>query len=240
MATDVEESDTDDHDRPDPPKRQRTRPTVTNVEHKEESTVRVRDNEWAPVDEEETQEFDEEERLSREKLKGWQAFQVAKGFVDNTINHVMEHYIMATTGNFFLEDPWMRSFHGDEMEDTAVSMAIRNHGLVPSMNNLSQANSFFAGTTVNYFSNQDYSLNSTGINDNFTGSTSSSSSSSSSTTAPVMTSAHHHNHQVEINSERNWIEEKTDESDQEHDFLERAVAEAIKKKGLSTLSVDYG
>ena len=38
MATDVEESDTDDHDRPDPPKRQRTR-LVTTVEHKEESVI---------------------------------------------------------------------------------------------------------------------------------------------------------------------------------------------------------
>lgn len=190
-----------------------------------------RDNEWPPVEEVEAQEFDEEERLSREKLKGWQALQVAKGFVDNTINRVMERYIMASTGSFFLEDPWMRSFRGDEMEDTAVSMAIRNHGLVP-LNNLSQSNSFFAGTTVNFFSNQDcsnYPLNSSEIANNFSGSTSTSSSS-----APATSS------QVDVSPERNWIEEKTDESDQEHDFLERAVAEAIKKKGLSTLSVDYG
>lgn len=38
MATDVEESDTDEHDRPDPPKRQKTR-LVTSVEHKEESVI---------------------------------------------------------------------------------------------------------------------------------------------------------------------------------------------------------
>ena len=38
MATDADKSDTDDHERPDPPKRQRTRP-VTSVEHNEESVI---------------------------------------------------------------------------------------------------------------------------------------------------------------------------------------------------------
>lgn len=189
------------------------------------------ENEW-PVEEAESQEFDEEERLSREKLKGWQAFQVAKGFVDNTINRVMEHYIMAPAGTFFLEDPWMRSFRGDEMEDTAVSMAIRNHGLVPSAN-LSQMNPFFSGKTVNFFTSDDfpnYSLNSPTVPENCPSSTSTSS-------APDFIPAT--SDQVEVSPERNWIDEKTDPSDQEHDFLERAVAEAIKKKGLSALSVDY-
>ena len=37
-----------------------------------------------------------------------------------------------------------------------------------------------------------------------------------------------------------WDLDKIDENDQQENFLERAVAEAIKKKGLSALSVDYG
>ena len=36
-----------------------------------------------------------------------------------------------------------------------------------------------------------------------------------------------------------WLDDAYD-SDHQQDFLDRAVAEAIKKKGLSTLSVDYG
>ena len=187
------------------------------------------ENEW-PI--EGTPEFDEQERRSREKLKGWQAFQVAKGFVDNTINRVMEHYIMAPAGTFFLEDPWLRSFRGDEMENTAVSMAIRNHGLVPSTN-LPESNPFFSNRTLNFLNGDNfpyYSLNPS-VPENFPSSTS---SSSAPDFAPATSG------QVEISPERSLLEEKTDDSDQEHDFLERAVAEAIKKKGLSTLNVDYG
>ena len=76
--------------------------------------------------------MDEEEldRRAREKLRGWQACQVAKSFVDNTINRVLENYIMSPPFSYPFEDPWYRLFRGNQMEDTAVTMAIRNHGLV--------------------------------------------------------------------------------------------------------------
>lgn len=69
----------------------------------------------------------------REKLRCWQACQVAQGFVNNTINSVLENYRKSPPSSHRFEDPWYCLLRGNQMEDTAVSMAIRNHGLVPSL-----------------------------------------------------------------------------------------------------------
>lgn len=79
---------------------------------------------------------EEDDRRAREKLRCWQACQVAKGFVDNTINRVLENYHKSPAMSHPFEDPWYCFLHGNQMEDTAVSMAIRNHGLVPSLNHV--------------------------------------------------------------------------------------------------------
>lgn len=77
---------------------------------------------------------EEEDRLAREKLRRWQACQVAKSFVDNTINRVVANYRMSSPTSPPFEDPWYCLLRGNRMEDTAVSMAIRNYGLVPALN----------------------------------------------------------------------------------------------------------
>lgn len=71
----------------------------------------------------------EEDQQSREKLRGWQTAQVARGLVDNTINHVLEKYRMSPPASYPFEDPWYLLLRGNGMEDTAVTMAIRNYGI---------------------------------------------------------------------------------------------------------------
>lgn len=163
--------------------------------------------------------MDEEEKQAREKLRGWQACQVAKGFVDNTINRVLENYIMSPPLTYPFEDPWCRLFRSNQMEDTAVTMAIRNHGLVRSMD-FAQAQSLFEERMP------DFPRNLSGVSPQIA---------TTSADASLLTDSE----AASTSGEGDWSEDKYD-SDQQQDFLDRAVAEAIKKKGLSALSVDYG
>ncbi|KAK9301780.1 hypothetical protein QLX08_005981 [Tetragonisca angustula] len=210
MATDIEESDTDDHERPAPPKRQCTRLKVSEtIWDMEKSSVGKEET----VQETENVEYDDAERQAREKLKRWQACQVAKGYVDNTINKVLENYIMVTSSSYSLEESRFQLFRGNDMEDTAVLMAIRNHGLVQSAGLVSQSNAFYSDKAPGYWTNTTTSASSLRLNDSKS---------------------------EEDYNRFDWDLDKIDESDQQENFLERAVAEAIKKKGLSALSVDYG
>ncbi|XP_015590309.1 uncharacterized protein LOC107265394 [Cephus cinctus] len=203
MATDVEESDTDEHERPAPSKRPRTR--FLNSDH-----FRSSDREQpSETQSSELSESEEAERRARDKLKKWQACQVARGFVDNTINQLLEIHTMTPAASYSLEDPRIRLFCGTEMEDTAVMMAIQNHGLVQSAELVQSAQSFGCyQQDIRCFcpANRE--------------------------TIPSIV--------VGSVSNEPQLNEHQDESVQQHDFLERAVAEAIKKKGLSALSVEYG
>lgn len=236
MATDVEESDTFDHERPAPPKRQRTR------------CIKVDENCWEmgkqpnengdAIQEAENIEYDDVEKHAREKLKRWQACQVTKGSVDNTINRMLENYITASSLSYSLEDSRFCLFGGNDMENTAVMMAIRNHGLVQSAELVSQPDTFYNNGIAHYWANNDYtnvscSCPSSRMQDtgNFSNSLSASSTSSFRLNDTLETSQY---------SESDWDADRTADSNQQEDFLERAVAEAIKKKGLSALSVDYG
>ncbi|KYQ51082.1 hypothetical protein ALC60_09880 [Trachymyrmex zeteki] len=71
-----------------------------------------------------------------EKLKLWQAFQEEEGSMDNSINEVLAYYRMMHPPDPLEEESVGSRFHmsyrGNDMEDTAVTMAIRNHGLVQS------------------------------------------------------------------------------------------------------------
>ncbi|CAK9817830.1 hypothetical protein ANTPLA_LOCUS9506 [Anthophora plagiata] len=236
MATDIEESDTDDHERPAPPKRQCTRlvKAIETTWDMEKSS-----NEKEDVKQEtENIEYDEVERLAREKLKRWQACQVVKGYVDNTINKVLEKYIMETSTSYSLEESRFQLFRGNDMEDTAVMMAIRNHGLVQSAEIVTQSSAFYSDKAPGYWTNNEYtnvhcscSSNRTQGIGNF--------QTSAATTSEDSLRLNNSKSSEEYNR-LDWDLDTIDENDQQENFLERAVAEAIKKKGLSALSVDYG
>lgn len=55
---------------------------------------------------------------------------------------------MAPPASYPFEDPWYHLFRGNQMEDTAVTMAIRNYGLVRSLD-LSQSPSLVNECTPN-------------------------------------------------------------------------------------------
>ncbi|KAK2579982.1 hypothetical protein KPH14_012242 [Odynerus spinipes] len=236
MATDVEESDTDDHERPAPPKRQRTR--CIKVDENCWETDKQSNKSEEMIEEAENIEYDDVEKHAREKLKRWQACQVAKGFVDNTINRMLENYITAPSLSYSLEDSQFRLFRGNDMENTAVMMAIRNHGLVQSTELVSQPDTFYNNGIPNYWSNSDYtdvscSCPSSHVQGagNFSNSIGASSASSLRLNDPLEPAQYNGS---------DWDADRTADNNQQEDFLERAVAEAIKKKGLSALSVDYG
>lgn len=235
MATDIEESDTDDHERPAPPKRQCTRLKVSEtIWDVEKSSVGKEET----IQETENIEYDDVERQAREKLKRWQACQVAKGYVDNTINKVLENYIMVTSPSYSLEESRFQLFRGNDMEDTAVLMAIRNHGLVQSAGLVSQSNAFYSDKAPGYWTNSEYTDVQCSYPSNRTQNSESFESSVATTSA---SSLRLNDSKGEEDYNRfDWDLDKIDESDQQENFLERAVAEAIKKKGLSALSVDYG
>ncbi|XP_071874311.1 uncharacterized protein [Bombus fervidus] len=235
MATDIEESDTDDHERPAPPKRQCTRLKGNEMIWDMEKNS-VGKEEMAQ--ETENVEYDDAERQAREKLKRWQACQVAKGYVDNTINVVLENYIMVTSSSYSVEESRFQLFRGNDMEDTAVMMAIRNHGLVQSAGLVSQSSAFYNDKAPGYWTNNEYtdvhcSCPSNRIQNvgNFENSVATTSANSLRLNDSKSTEEY---------DRLDWDLDKIDENDQQENFLERAVAEAIKKKGLSALSVDYG
>lgn len=190
------------------------------------------------VQETENVEYDDAERQAREKLKRWQACQVAKGYVDNTINVVLENYIMVTSSSYSVEESRFQLFRGNDMEDTAVMMAIRNHGLVQSAGLVSQSSAFYSDKAPGYWTNNEYtdvhcSCPSNRIQNvgNFENSVATTSANSLRLNDSKSTEEY---------NRLDWDLDKIDENDQQENFLERAVAEAIKKKGLSALSVDYG
>lgn len=221
MATDIEESDTDDHERPAPPKRQCTR--LLNNDAVWDTDKSLEKKEEAPQITESV-EYDDAEKQAREELKRWQACQVANGYVDNIINIVLENC--------------MDSLEDNDMEDIAVMMAIFNHGLSAGI--VSEAAACYSVKAPGYGTNNNNnntnnnnksvvrcSCPSNGVQGNFENVATTSSGS------------------LRLNGTReeerlDWDLDKIDENDQQENILERAVAEAIKKKGLSALSVDYG
>lgn len=60
-------------------------------------------------------------------LRKWQARQIAKGFVDNTINRVLESWMVAAP--FDATDFVENCDHGGKVEDEGILMAIQSHGL---------------------------------------------------------------------------------------------------------------
>ncbi|XP_008550017.1 uncharacterized protein LOC103572963 [Microplitis demolitor] len=244
MATDVEESDTEDHERPAPPKRQCINFLNKNDDGQSIHQL-VQDSSSAEPD---------NELLNREKFQRYHQYQIDKhcymGSVDNTINRVMETYILTPP----TERLQLRLSTGEsEMEDHAVMMAIRNHGLVHSSFNTN----FSSHSTTNdnyWFSDDDYNISSPiNCSNNITPAVELSSESNDSNSASATSSTKiiqprtfqsfddkiiKHNN-ISSSNNSNWSVDKNDDGDQQQDILERAVSEAIKIKGLSVLGVDY-
>lgn len=155
-----------------------------------------------------------------EKLKLWQAFQEEEGSMDNTINEVLAYYRMMHPPDPLEEESsvgsrFHLSYRRNDMEDTAVTMAIRNHGLVQSADlALQPPYCKCIGVNCSFSSKCMYELEDFPYG------------------AVYST--------VETGKCDALDADKVYECDQPEDFLERAVGEAIKKKGLSALSVDYG
>lgn len=154
-----------------------------------------------------------------QKLRLWKAFQEEEGAMDNSINEVLAYYRTMHPPDPLKENSDSR-FHFSyrrsytrTMEDTAVSMAIRNHGLVQSTELALQPHYKCIG--IDSFSSKCmYELKDFPYGTVYSN--------------------------VETGRCNALDADKIYECDQPEDFLERAVGEAIKKKGLSALSVDYG
>ncbi|XP_023246658.1 uncharacterized protein LOC106643584 isoform X2 [Copidosoma floridanum] len=204
MATDAEESDTDEHEKPRPAKRQKI------LENQSEAELEPPD----PENPEEVVIDEEEDRRSREKLRCWQTCQVIRGFIDNAINSAIENCSMSPSGTF--QDPWYCLFRGNRIEDTAISAAIRNYGLIRSLD----INSLVDEKAPNVPQSSETVQE----------------SAAAMSSEAMLTSLDKAGNSSEVES---WLT-STYDSDHQQDFLDRAVAEAIKKKGLSALSVDYG
>ncbi|XP_012235463.1 uncharacterized protein [Linepithema humile] len=155
-----------------------------------------------------------------EKLKLWQAFQEEEGSMDNSINEVLAYY--RTMHPPLEEDSvgsrYPLSYRSNDMEDTAVTMAIRNHGLVQSAELALQPHYCKCiGVDCSFSSKCMYELE------------------------DFPYGAVYSNVETgRCNALDTLDADKVYECDKPEDFLERAVGEAIKKKGLSALSVDYG
>lgn len=242
MATDIKESDTNDHERPAPPKRQCTRlvkPTETIWDME-----KILNGQDEVIQETENMEYDDAERLARVRLKRWQVCQVAKGYLDNTINKILEDsIIMGTSSSYSLEESSFQLFNccsgcSNNMEDTAVMMAIRNHGLVQSAGLVSQSSAFYSDKAPGYWTNNEYTDVYCSCSSNRVQGVGNFENSLATTSADSLRL-----NDSKCSEECNrldWDLDKIDENDQQENFLERAVAEAIKKKGLSALGVDYG
>ncbi|XP_053989328.1 uncharacterized protein LOC128881917 isoform X1 [Hylaeus volcanicus] len=233
MATDIEESDTDDHERPTPSKRQCTRFVKVNETFQDTVIEKSSSDKDETTQRTDNIEYDEAELLARERLRRWQACQVAKGFVDNIINKVLENYIMGAPPSYPLEESRFQLFRANDMEDTAIMMAIRHHGLVQSAELVPQSSAFYSDKAPGYWTDVHCSCPSNRVQGigNFGNSVATTSANSLRLNDST---------DLEEYNGLDWDLNKVDESDQEENFLERAVAEAIKKKGLSALSVDYG
>lgn len=157
-----------------------------------------------------------------EKLKLWQAFQEEEGSMDNSINEVMAYYRMMHPSDPLEEDSISSRFHlsyrRNDMEDTAVMMAIRNHGLVQSAEMAFHPHYCKCIGVDSFSSKCMYKV------ENF-----------------PYGAVYSNVETGRCNMRLDALDtDKVYECDQPKDFLERAIDEAIKKKGLSALSVDYG
>lgn len=235
MATDVKESDTDDHGTPASSKRQCT--SLAKVSATCWKTGTQSDGKDDTAQKAENAEYEDAERHAREKLKRWQICQLVKGCVDNNVNQILENYIVNGSSCYPIDVSRFYLFGGNDMEDSAITMAIQNHGLVQSAGLVTQSHAFYSDETPGYWTNNEHSGTHNVCPSSRDSGIEGFSSSLANTSASLLRL---NNSDVDQHSRLNWDADKIDDSKQQETFLERAVAEAIKKKGLGALSVDYG
>lgn len=73
-------------------------------------------------------------RLQEYLLHKWQTRRLARGFVDNTINTILENW-KSIPVNFDASDLVENCENGGQVEDEGILMAIQSHGLQPSFSN---------------------------------------------------------------------------------------------------------
>lgn len=136
----------------------------------------------------------------------------------------MENYILGPQA-----DPsQFRLFRGTEMENTAVMMAIKNHGLVPDSD---------AGEFDTFIDDKETWSNS---NNDIIQTHSNSQNKLIDTNIPYATTSTDAIFSIGPDQNVNQDDKERIDDGDEEDFLERAVAEAIKIKGLGSRSFDYG
>ncbi|XP_078041364.1 uncharacterized protein LOC144472288 isoform X2 [Augochlora pura] len=204
--SDVEESDVDEHESPAPPKRQCT--GFIKLKETVWEETKNWDEKEDTIQDSENIEYDEAERHTREKLIKWQMCQLTAAFLDNIMNKSLENYVMGTSSSYPLQESRFQAIRGNDMEDTAVLMAIRSHGLVRSVELVSQSNGFYSGNFGNF----------------------------GNSIATTSADSIRLNNSSNMEDYNDWDLDKVDDNYQQENFLERAVAEAIKKKGLIALS----
>ncbi|XP_076624244.1 uncharacterized protein LOC143343333 isoform X2 [Colletes latitarsis] len=220
MATDIEKSDIEESNAP--PKRQCTQFVKVNETFRDtersssikEDTVQYTDN----------IEYDDVEIHVRDRLKSWQECQLAKGHADNYINKLLEIYTLGEPP-YSLEESSFQFFRTNDMEDTAIMMAIENHGLIGSAELVCHSSALSSDNAPESWTGIHCSCPPTHV-EGF-----------------INTSANSlrlsNLNDVDGYNGLDLDLDKIDESDQQENFLERAVAEAIKKKGLTAPNVDY-
>lgn len=142
-------------------------------------------------------------------LLRWQARQIAKGFVDNTINRVLEHWRWAPDdASHFVEN----CDNEGQVEDEGILMAIQSHGLrQDSPNSSSSAGAESGNNPVAYQEIAKSAL------DNY---------------------ENVHNELKQTKHNYSAGSKQTSEVDDQIDFLSAAVSVAISEKGLSSCSYE--
>ncbi|KAL7288975.1 hypothetical protein TKK_0016933 [Trichogramma kaykai] len=97
---------------------------IPHIDEKTQSPAKTPEMEEPSIEE-------QQNALPKDKLYHWQACQMAKSLIDNTINKSLENYqrYPNVPSSAVFEDPWYHLLKGKKVEDTAITMAIREHGL---------------------------------------------------------------------------------------------------------------
>ncbi|XP_023708980.1 uncharacterized protein LOC111865308 [Cryptotermes secundus] len=115
----------------------------------------------------------ESEELNPRQLQKWQARQVARCFVDNTINRVLEDmgFIpLPVDADDLMEDFTMSGLRRNEehLEDAAVRMAIHSHGLQRAVADMGGGNQNLNTCAVVDPAIYDFSIDAVGLQNGFT------------------------------------------------------------------------
>lgn len=142
-------------------------------------------------------------------LLKWQARQVAKGFVDNTINRVLEQWTLAP---FDASDLVENCDNDGHVEDEGILMAIQSHGLRQDSQQFSSrgGSTGFERNSGNPVAYEDAAKSTLDNIENV------------------------HNERTKQSNQKDY--EKSLEVDDQMDFLSAAVSVAISEKGLSSCS----